>query len=243
MGGGPSAPGSAVPTGRGTARSHPRFSKEVPVDNPAPDLPPPQPTAEQPRPRKRSTNVPIPIVVGVICLGLGIAGGVVIGQVVNEQTRPLPSGLPEDDGKAANVKEKGGKNQGKNQGKFQGKTEGKNPDGKRPDRGQGGASKVQLTQLVNVLHTLTAKPPAFELSADEKKKLSDELAGLEEKEALTEQEAREKLTAITKILEPHKDALQAAGFLWPGQPPPGGTDANPLKGNERLKSLQSGIGK
>lgn len=215
------------------------------MDNPAPDQPAPQPTAEQPRPRKRSTNVPVPVVVGVICLGLGIAGGVVIGQVVTETTRPLPSGLPEDDGKAANVKEKGGKGQGKNQGKNPGKGEGKNPDGKRPDRAQAGASKVQLTQLVNVLHTLTTKPPAFELSADEKKKLSGELADLEAKETLTEPEAREKLTAITAILEPHRDVLQAAGFLWPGQPPPGGMDANanPLKGNERLKSLQSGIGK
>ena len=40
---------------------------------------------EQPKPRKRGTNVPIPIVVGIICLGLGIAGGILLAEVVNEK--------------------------------------------------------------------------------------------------------------------------------------------------------------
>ena len=82
-------------------------------------------------------------------------------------------------------------------------------------------------------------------SAEEKKQLGEQLAGLESKDALTNDEARAKLDALTKLLEPHKEALQSAGFLWPGQPPPGAGDANanPLKDHGRLKSLQSSLGK
>ena len=96
-----------------------------------------------------------------------------------------------------------------------------------------------------MLDHLTAKPPAFQLSAEEKKQLAGELAGLEAKDALTNDEARAKLEAITKILEPHKDSLQNAGFLWPGQPPPAPPDPdnNPLKSSDRLKSLQTTLGK
>src|SRR5690349_22682455 len=49
----------------------------------------PDSSATQPpnQPAKRGTNVPVPFVVGVICLGLGMAGGIVVGQSIPDRSK------------------------------------------------------------------------------------------------------------------------------------------------------------
>jgi hypothetical protein len=247
MGGGSAGP---IPRLELMPRGHStiiRFREEAPMDTANPDPNSPEPA----KPRKRGTNVPIPIVVGIICLGLGIAGGILLAEVVGEKkstAKNAGDGGGADDGGQKLAAPGGGKGGGK--GGFGGKG-GPQKGGGGPGGGKGGGgggfggfAKIQLAQLVTVLDHLTAKPPMFQLSADEKKQLTEQLAGLEAKEALTNEEAQAKLNAIIKLLEPHKEALQDAGFLWPG-PPPGGTDpnSNPLKDSGRLKSLQSTLGK
>jgi hypothetical protein len=230
------------------------------MDQPNLGQPTPETAAEPPKPRKRRTNVPAAIVTGVICLGLGAIGGVVLGNFVNFKDKDAAA-APGDGGDDAKAKEgkgegakaPGGKNPGGGGGKGGGGGGGKGFGGKgQPGgggggggRGQGGnVSKVQLTQLVTLLNELTAKG-TVKLDAEQKKQVAAELTGLEAKDALTEEEARTKLSAVLKALEGQKATIVGAGFLWPGEGPLASGDANPnpLKDNAHLKSLQTTLGK
>ena len=227
------------------------------------EQPIPEPASpEQPKPKKRRTNVPAVIVSGVICLGLGAAGGVVLGQLVEFKEKPAAAASGEgggDEGKGGDGKAKGdgggkggggggkggaggGKGgQGKAQGKAQPGGGGAGGGGGGPGGG-GNVAKIQLTQLVGMLDDLTAKS-TIQLDAEQKKQAGEILAGLEGKDELTTQDAQTKLSALLKVVEGQKDAILAAGFLWPGQQPAPSATANPLKDNGHLKSLQATLGK
>src|SRR5262245_56067826 len=234
--------------------------------NPLPTNPP----ADQPKPRRRGPKVPAVIATGVICLGLGIAAGVVLAEFVGDRSKKEAAAAPgggDDDGKAGDVKGGGGKGPmggggkgGGGPGGGGGKGGGGKGGGGKGGGGKGGGgpgggggfgpnAKTQLTQLVTTLDTLTTKPLAVKLSPEQNKQLKEQLAGLEGKDELSTEDAQAKLTALLEALKEHKDTLVAAGFFWPGDGPPpgfgggGGGNANPLKDNDHLKSLQTTLGK
>ncbi len=132
--------------------------------------------------------------------------------------------------------------------------------GGRGGRGGGGGGpspKVQLATLVDKLDVLTRKPLAVDLEGDKKKQVLEQLRDLGEKDELTDADAKAKLDALLKVLEPDRATLEAAGYNWPGgggggrggrggrgrggEPPP-----NPFKleeNREHLKSLQQRLEK
>ena len=192
-----------------------------------------------------SRKVPAVLVSGIICLMLGIGGGVVLGAFVdtglNKQAAANPGET--DEGKAPPAKggmmpPGGGKAGAKGGGKGGG---GKGGGGGAKGKG-GGASgpKTQLTELVGKLDSLTRKPLTVQLTADQKKQVKDLLADLDSKDAITDDEAKAKLDAFLKLLEGQRETLVAAGFRWPGGPPsPPNDPINPFKSGEPAGQLRS----
>jgi hypothetical protein len=194
-----------------------------------------------------TAKVPAAIVSGVICLCLG-AGIMFVIQ---------PYIVPADKQAAANSAN--GDSSGKDGGGPNGGGSKLGMKGGKGGKGGGGApnSKQQLTQLVTKLDTLTVKPLKFELTADQKKQVKEILADLDNKEAITDEEAKSKLEALLKLLEAQKETLIATGYRWPGEGGGGGGGGggpgggappppNPFKEGtnaEHLKSLQESLGK
>src|SRR5262245_29678276 len=195
------------------------------MEQPNQDPSGPQP-GTPPQARKRGTNVPAAVVTGVICLGLGIGAGMLIGAYVNERDRLANAGPPADGGDDAKTGGKGPTNpmggpgggkggpgggkggKGGKGGPGGGFGGGGGPGGGGPGGGGGGNfSKLQLAQLVTVLDALTAKPLSVQLTPEQAKHLKEELAGLESKEELSNQDAQAKLTALLKVVEPNKDTI------------------------------------
>jgi hypothetical protein len=54
-------------------------------------------------------------------------------------------------------------------------------------------------------------------TGDQKQKVRQQLAGLEEKKELKEDEARERLNALLEIVEDQRKTLENAGYRWPGE--------------------------
>ncbi len=109
--------------------------------------------------------------------------------------------------------------------------------------GRGPNSKNQLATLVAKLDQLTARPLAVHLSADQKKKVSEQLKGLGNAEELKEDDAKQRLDALLDLLKDQRETLEAAGYRWPGQRgggfrPPADTP-NPFKDGDNRKHLQS----
>jgi hypothetical protein len=108
-------------------------------------------------------------------------------------------------------------------------------------------SKFYLVLLVNKLDEVTAKPSATALTDEQRTKLLAELQGIEDKEELTEEEAKKRLDTILEIVKDQKPALKAAGYVWPGEPMPWPREyPNPfmVKRNEKhLKSLRERLEK
>jgi hypothetical protein len=201
-----------------------------------------------------SARVPGAVVSGVICLLLGVAGGVVIASFtefnLNKQAvaNPGEGAAVNDAGKGGGPPGMGGMGGGKGGGRGGGKAGGKGGFG-APN------PKAQLGQLVAKLDTLTKKPLAVELTPEQKKQAKEILAGIEAKDELTDDEAKDRLDAILKVVEGQRETLEAAGYRWPGQggggrpgggPPPPNPPPNPFKQgepNQRLKSLEATLAK
>lgn len=202
------------------------------------------------QPRRKSgggTEVPVAVVSGVICLGLGIAGGYVVAGLLQEPPKKNSNEDP-----AALAAAAAGVKAGPPAGPG-GSKGGGPPGGGPPGGGKGGfgapSPKMQLTQLVAKLDVLTARPLTVQLTPEEKKQAAKILAGLEDKDNLTDAEAQQMLDALLKLVEGQKDVLAAAGYRWPGAPLTGGPPGqppNPFKTGdaaEHLKSLQTTLGK
>jgi hypothetical protein len=109
-------------------------------------------------------------------------------------------------------------------------------------------AKNQFTQLVGKLDQVTRVQ--VKLTDEQKKKVKELLTGLGELEALKEDDAKAKLDALLALFENQREALEAAGFRWPGgggPPRPQGPAnvPNPFKegeGAKSLKSLQATVG-
>jgi hypothetical protein len=196
-----------------------------------------------------SARVPGAVVSGVICLLLGVAGGVVIASFTEFNLNKQAAANPDAGGEATDGGGKGGMPPMAGGGMGGGKGGG--------GKGKGGftpSPKAQLTQLVGKLDVLTKKPLAVSLTPDQKKQATEILAGIEAKDALSDDEAKAKLDALLKLVEGQRDTLEAAGYRWPdaggGRPGGGGMGGgpppNPFKEGEpgaQLKSLQDTLGK
>jgi hypothetical protein len=188
------------------------------------------------------TQVPAFLLGIVGGMGLG-AGAAVIGMMgfgwrwyaqyyENENPRLGASGPPQMGGGGG----RGGRGGGQRGG------------GRGGQRGGGGASsKNQLASLITKLDLLTHDRLSVKLDAEQKRKIREQIQKLEEKDELSEEEAKTKLDAVVEILhDDQKATLSEAGANLPGQRGGnrGGGDAsaNPFKGgqpNEHLKSLRN----
>jgi hypothetical protein len=97
--------------------------------------------------------------------------------------------------------------------------------------------------LVDKLDVLTTKPLAVQLDGEKKKQVLEQLRGLAEKSELSDEEAKQKLDALLKVLGPDRATLEAAGYRWPGSGPPGGAGRgtppnNPFKSEDNGKHLK-----
>ena len=119
-----------------------------------------------------------------------------------------------------------------------------------PMPGMGGqaSSKVQLASLVGKIHLLTEKPLALKLSDEQRRKVWEQLAGLDRLEDLGEEDARKRHDALLGALKDDKDTLNAVNYRWSGPSggparPGGGTPPppNPFRegaAREQIQSLQ-----
>ena len=210
-----------------------------------------------------SAKVPAILATGLICLLLGVAGGIVVASYVDTG---LNKRAAADPGETPEVKDVGAPKAGgmPGLGKGGGMPVGGMPGlGKGGDKGAGGKAaggggkggftpnpKIQLTQLVAKLDTLTKKPLVVTLTADQKKQVHDLLADLDSKEAISDDDAKAKYEAILKLVEGQKETFEAAGYRWPGAasapPVPGEPPPNPFKDGDpatRLKSLRESMAK
>lgn len=191
-------------------------------------------------------SVPAVISTGLICLALGAGAGVVATQLygpffVGEKKSP---NSPEDmvaqgggmplPGPPMAARMGGGEGKGKSKG------------------GMGGgqpSGQAQLAQLVAKLDQLTAKPLTISLTDDQKAKLAKQLTGLDAAEELKDDEAKKRMNAILEIIQDDRATMEAAGYSWPGSPPPMRPQPegpNPFKSAETgktLKALQERVGK
>jgi hypothetical protein len=194
-------------------------------------------------------KVPVTVATGIICL---LVGGGVGAAIVSYAAGGKP-----DQAQAAPADDEGGKGPEAKGGKGgPGGGKGGPPGGAKGGAPKGPNPKVQLTQLVGKLDVLTRESLHVELTADQKKQVKELLAGLEEKEAITDEEAKAKFDALLKLLEGNKKTLEDAGYRWPGgggggMGGPGGgggpqVPPNPFKAGDaatHLKTLQATVSK
>lgn len=212
-----------------------------------------------------SAKVPVVIATGIICLLVGLGGGIVVASYVDLGLKQAAKPEDNPDQKDAIALKGGGmpggmggmgKGGGMPGGAKGGDKAGDKGGDKAGAKGTGGGGKggftpnpkTQLTQLVAKLDTLTKKPLVVELTPDQKKQVKELLADLDGKESLSDDDAKAKYEAILKLVEGNKETFEAAGFRWSGGAfaPPGDPPANPFKEGEpasRLKSLRETIGK
>jgi hypothetical protein len=217
-------------------------------------LPESSPPARVAAPPKRPATVagmkvPLIIVCSLIALGAGAAGGV--GSMLafgyhwdkqpNNNPPPGPGGPNMPGGP-------GGPNMPGGPG---------GPGGFRPP-----SPKTMLANLVVKIDQLTAKPLQLKLDDDQKKKIQEQIDGLEKLEELDDAAAGQKMAALIEVLKDQKDTLEAAGYRWPGEVgggpfegggpgggrPGGEAPKNPFNDEkspayEHLKSLQNQLAK
>lgn len=194
-----------------------------------------------------SAKLPAVVVTGVLCLVVGVGGGLVLASFVDLGLKPEAVAAAPADVKDASPKAimPGGGMGGMPGG---GKGGGAPGGGKGGGGAKGPSTKVQLAQLVGKLETLSKKPLAVELTADQKKEVKSLLADLDAKDALSDEDAKAKLDALLKLLESQRATLEAAGYRWPGSAfaPPVETPPNPFKEGDsaaKLNSLRESLGR
>jgi len=218
-----------------------------------------------------TARLPVAVVSSAICFTLGVGGGMgwmvyngyrfnkeaalkVDGDLMNRSSGgPKAEGAPGGDGGGGGGKG-GGFGKGGAGGGF-----GKGPGGAGGGGGgqRGPSPKTQLANLVTKLDLLTQKPLSVELTADQKKKVGEQLKGLTDADDLSDEDATKRLDALKDVLKENIETLEAAGYRFPGQGGPGGAPgaggpgggrppANPFKDEQtgkHLKSLESQLAK
>jgi hypothetical protein len=184
-------------------------------------------------PPKASAGVPAVVATGILCLavgaGLGVLGMTFFGYQVtpvaaaggsqsSASTGAAPGGMPGMPGGGPGMGGMGG------MGGF-----------------KGPSPKIQLASLVGKLGLLAEKPLTVSLNEDQKKKVREQLAGLDAKNELPDEDAKKRLDTLLDVLKDQKETLESAGYRWPGQKgfqrPP--DDPNPFKAEKNAKALKS----
>jgi hypothetical protein len=112
----------------------------------------------------------------------------------------------------------------------------------------GPSPTVQLISLVTKLDQLTQKPLTVTLTDDERARLAEQLKGLDGPSPVGDEECKKRLDAILEIVKDDREALEAAGFQWPGDTRirPRGGAPNPFTEVDKaphLKALQERLAK
>jgi hypothetical protein len=155
-------------------------------------------------------KVPAVVATGIICLLVG--GG--LGAAIMSYSAGKPEQAQASPG---DENAKGGPPDAKGMGGPPGaKGDGKKGGGKGGKGGKGPNPQAQLGQLIGKVDTLTKETLHVELTPDQKKQIKEQLAGLDEKDMITEDEAKDKLDKLLAILAGHRKTIEAAGFVWPG---------------------------
>ncbi len=202
-------------------------------------------------------KVPTIVSVGVICLALGAGAAVATMHFLGYQ-KPKPE-APVAAGGGAPAAAPGMPGPGAPGGMMAGPPGG--PPGGMPgmgSRGPGGAGKGgrgpnpknQLASLVAKLDLVTGKPPAVQLNDEQKKKVHEQLKGLDAANELNEEDAKKRLDTLLDILQDHRQTLEMVGYRWPAQGGAGGFQPppevpNPFKDEKNakpLKALQERLG-
>ena len=159
-------------------------------------------------------KVPVVIASSLICLVAGLAVGIVVTAVFGDQLFPKKTedNKPDvTDGVAPP-----GRTGAMAPGAPMGGRGGAGGPGGGGGQARGPNSKAQLALLVTKLDLLTAKPLTVQLDTDQKKKVQEQLAGLDGKEELTEEEAKKKVEALQELLKDQRDTLEEVGYRWEG---------------------------
>jgi len=185
-----------------------------------------------------SVKVPAIVAVGIICLAVGVALGMFgmtfFGYQVAQPTAassPQPAGGGPSGGMPGMPGMPGG-----------------GPPGMGGMGGMKGPSpKNQLASLVTKLDLLSQKPLAVNLTGDQKKRVREQLQGLDAKEDLSDEDAKKRLDTLLDVLKDQKETLESAGYRWPGQggfqrPPDAPNPFKLEKNSKPLKSLQDRLG-
>src|SRR5262245_52084480 len=175
-----------------------------------------------------NAKVPAIIVCSLICLAVGVAGGVFGMTYFGYQTRPndspeakvdLPGGGGKGGGPPGGMMgggAPGGPPGGMmgGGGMFGGKGGGKGGGfgGGLGGGGKGPISKPQWPTLVSKIDLIAAKPIVLTLTGEQQTKILEHLKGLQELEELTEEDAKTRMDAILEIVGDQKVALEAVGF-------------------------------
>ncbi len=83
--------------------------------------------------------------------------------------------------------------------------------------GRGPSPKNQLASLVSKLDQLSVKPIKLELSDEQKKKIDEQIQGLDKAAELKDEDAKKKLDALLVVVKDQRATLEEAGYRWPGQ--------------------------
>jgi hypothetical protein len=201
-------------------------------------------------------RVPAIIAASVICFALGVGAGILTMQILatygitlGEQKTEVVQGSSQGTplGPPGGGAPGGAPMMGPPMGPGGGP--GGGPPGGGPGGGRGPSAKTQLASLIAKLDQLSQKPLAVNLTDEQRKKVSEQLAGLGDKDELSEDDAKKRLDALEDIVtKDQKEALDA--YRLPGQQgggrPGAAADApkNPFKeeaNGKHLKSLQEQV--
>lgn len=103
-------------------------------------------------------------------------------------------------------------------------------------------SKNQLVDLVSKIDQMTAKPLNLSLTEEQRKKVHEQIQGLETLIELTEDDAKKRLDVLLEIVKDEKEKMEAAGYRWPGSPPAqraSSDSPNPFKSKENTDHVKS----
>jgi hypothetical protein len=187
-------------------------------------------------------RVPAIVASSVVFLVVGMGAGAALMSAFTPHWRsqlpvaPPMSGMgPAEGAPAGGAKAKGGGAKAKGDGE-KAKGQGAKAKSGGPD------PKPQLALLVDRLALLTGKPVGISLSDEQKKKVLEQIDGLEAKTSLDAEDAQKRLDALIDVLKDHRETFEAIGYRWPGTVPPmfrATEPPNPFLDQQRRKQVQA----
>jgi len=105
--------------------------------------------------------------------------------------------------------------------------------------------KGQLATLVDKLNLLTDKPLTLQLSDEQKKRLREQVQGLQDIQELSDAEAQKRIEAVQDAIKDQRELLEAVGYRWSasGEGPQGPMGAGPGTGIGGMGPGMPGIGR